>query len=189
MRIADAALALVEQTGDLQMVQLAKTLGVAPSSLYSHVDGRAEVIDLARLRMLERMEPQPPVTQWREGVERLLRQLTAGYTRHKRMLPLIFGSTISEERTIALYEPVFAALLEAGFIPEQLRLIAALIDFQAMGLAHGFPEPAMTENIRKNLPAYTASIDHSQYSPESATAFSAQVLIRGLASMLREEHG
>jgi hypothetical protein len=59
-RIADAALDLVEQTGDLQMVQLAKHLGVAPSSPYGHVGGRAEVVDLARLRMLEQLEPQGP---------------------------------------------------------------------------------------------------------------------------------
>lgn len=42
--IADAALELVERTGDLQMVTLAKCLTVAPSSLYTHVRGGAEVI-------------------------------------------------------------------------------------------------------------------------------------------------
>ncbi|UQN31138.1 TetR/AcrR family transcriptional regulator [Brachybacterium kimchii] len=183
-KIADAALELVERSGDVQMTSLAKFLGVAPSSLYSHVQGREEVIDLARLRMLERIAPLPDGLGWEAAVEGLMRQLADHYSRHVKLLPLIFSTSISRERTIAIYEPVFAALLDGGFRPDQLRLIIGLIESQALGLAQGLPEPVISERIRAALPAYTASIDHSRYDKEAATDFAVTVILGGLARML-----
>ncbi|MFF7553377.1 TetR/AcrR family transcriptional regulator [Streptomyces olivaceus] len=182
-RIAEGALELVDSTGDVQMVQLARHLGVAPSSLYSHVAGRAEVIDLARLRMLEQMEPVGPAHDWREAVANLLRRLTALYTGHLRILPLISTTTVTCERAIAAYEPMFAALLEGGFRPDQLRLVVAMVEFQAFGLAQGLPAPAMSDHIRETLPAYTASVDHSRYDPATATEFSVAMVIAGLEAI------
>lgn len=57
--IADAALELVEQTGDVQMVSLARHLGVAPSSLYGDVRGRDEVI-VRGLESILDTSPSPP---------------------------------------------------------------------------------------------------------------------------------
>lgn len=184
-KIADAALELVEQTGDLQMVALARHLGVVPSSLYGHVRGRAEVIDLARLRMLEQIEPLSPDDDWRAAVDGLLRQLAAHYSRHVRLLPLIFATSFSAERAIAVYEPVFAALLTGGFRPDQLRLIITMVEFQAMGLAQGLPEPAMSDEIRADLPSYTASVEHSRNDRATSTDFAAEVVVRGLESILQ----
>jgi hypothetical protein len=42
----------------------------------------------------------------------------------------------------------------------------------------------MSESIRRNLPAYTASIDHSVYSVEAATDFSSTALVKGLEAIL-----
>ncbi|MGI5442965.1 TetR/AcrR family transcriptional regulator [Streptomyces shenzhenensis] len=182
-RIADGALELVESTGDVQMIQLARHLGVAPSSLYTHVAGRAEVIDLARLRMLEQMEPIGPVHDWREAVASLLRQLTALYARHRRILPLIFATTLANDRSLAVYEPMFAALIQDGFRPDQLRLVVAVVEFQAFGLAQGLPAPAMSEHIRETFPAYTASVDHSRYDLATATEFSVAMVIGGLEAL------
>lgn len=183
-KIADGALELVERVGDVQMVTLAKHLRVAPSSLYGHVRGRDEVIDLARLRMLEGITPLPSDLDWKEAVDGLLRQLTHAYTRHLRLLPLIFATTVAHERTIGIYEPVFASLLAGGFRPDQLRLIIALIEFQAMGLAQGLPAPAISDEIRARLPAYAASIDQSRYDRRVATDFSSRAILLGLEAML-----
>lgn len=182
-RIADGAIELVDSTGDIQMVQLARHLGVAPSSLYSHVTGRAEVIDLARLRMLEQMEPAGPAHDWREAVANLLRRLTALYARHRRILPLIAATPVTCDRAIAVYEPMFAALVEGGFRHDQLRLVVAMVEFQAFGLAQGLPTPAMSDHIREALPAYTASVDHSRYDLATATEFSVAMVIGGLEAI------
>ena len=53
-RIADAALELVD-SGELFGVNaLARRLGVTPSSLYNHVRGRDEIVELMRGRLAER---------------------------------------------------------------------------------------------------------------------------------------
>jgi AcrR family transcriptional regulator len=182
-RIADAAIELADRTGDVQMIQLARHLGVAPSSLYSHVTGRAKVIDLARLRMLERMEPLGPAHDWREAVANLLRRLTALYARHRRILPLLSTTAMACDRSLAVYEPMFAALLEGGFRRDQLRLVVAMVEFQAFGLAQGLPAPAMSDHIRETLPAYTASVDHSRYDLATATEFSVAMVVGGLEAI------
>ncbi len=182
-RIADGAIELADRTGDIQMVQLARHLGVAPSSLYSHVTGRANVIDLARLRMLERMEPLGPAHDWREAVADLLRRLTALYAGHRRILPLLSTTAMACDRALAVYEPMFTALIEGGFRRDQLRLVVAMVEFQAFGLAQGLPAPAMSDHIRETLPAYTASVDHSRYDLATATEFSVAMVVGGLEAI------
>jgi AcrR family transcriptional regulator len=182
-RIADGAIELADRTGDVQMTQLARHLGVAPSSLYSHVSGRAEVIDLARLRMLERMEPLGPAHDWREAVADLLRRLTTLYAGHRRILPLLATTAMTCDRSLAVYEPMFAALIEGGFRRDQLRLVVAMVEFQAFGLAQGLPAPAMSDHIRETLPAYTASVDHSRYDLATATEFSVAMVVGGLETI------
>lgn len=184
-KIADGALELVARTGDVQMVALAKHLGVAPSSLYGHVRGRDEVIDLARLRMLESITPLPSDLGWRDAVDGLLRQLVLNYSRHLRLLPLIFATTVSHEKTIGIYEPVFTSLLAGGFRPDQLRLIIAHIEFQAMGNAQGLPDPVVSDEIRSRLPAYAASVDHSAYDRSASVDFSSRMILFGLEAILR----
>ncbi|MCA1185421.1 MULTISPECIES: TetR/AcrR family transcriptional regulator [unclassified Saccharopolyspora] len=180
--IADGALALVDTTGDIQMVQLAKHLGVAPSSLYSHVGGRGDVIDLARRRMLEQMET-PDAHDWREAVGALLRGLAGLYTRHRRILPLIFDTTFADERSIAAYEPVFTALVRGDFPSDQLRPIIAMIEFQAFGLAQGLPAPTMSDTIRDALPGYAASVEHWRDDRDATTELAVSVLVGGLEAL------
>ena len=55
-RIGAAALALVDQTGDFTLPELAQQLGVRTASLYHHVDGRAGVIELLRAKVKDEMD-------------------------------------------------------------------------------------------------------------------------------------
>lgn len=177
--IADNALSLIDETGDIQMAQLAKRLNVAPSSLYSHVSGKSDVIVLARDRMLEQIE-KPLDTDWKVSTESLLRGLAYLYRKHGNILPLIFATEFTDERSIAVYEPVFSALLRGGFNPDQLRPIITMIEFQAFGLALGLPSPLMNESVRENLPAYAASIDYWRNDHDEALDFAVAVLLGGI---------
>ncbi|MFS8204705.1 hypothetical protein ACLVWQ_39290 [Streptomyces sp. CWNU-52B] len=73
-----------------------------------------------------------------------------------------------------------AALIEGGFRLDQLRLVVAMVEFQAFGLAQGLPAPAMSDHIRKILPASTASVDHSSYDLATATGSSVAMVVGGL---------
>ena len=49
-RIASAAMELVSATGGFTMPNLARKLQVSPSSLYNHVTGRDQIVELLRER-------------------------------------------------------------------------------------------------------------------------------------------
>ena len=50
--ITDAALDAVDATGDFTMPGIAKQLNVTPSSLYTHISGRSEIVELMRIRVM-----------------------------------------------------------------------------------------------------------------------------------------
>ncbi|MEO5665154.1 MAG: TetR/AcrR family transcriptional regulator, partial [Nocardioides sp.] len=47
-RIAEAALTLIDETGDFTLPELARRLGVQTPSIYHHVEGRSGVVELLR---------------------------------------------------------------------------------------------------------------------------------------------
>ena len=55
-RIASAAMDLVESTGGFTIPELARRLEVSPSSLYNHVSGRAQVVELLRELAMSEVE-------------------------------------------------------------------------------------------------------------------------------------
>ena len=71
-RIADAAMELVDDGEPFGVNAIARRLGVTPSSLYSHVAGRDEIVELMRARMADRYTP-PLDGTWDDVVERMLR--------------------------------------------------------------------------------------------------------------------
>ena len=52
-------MAIVDETGDFTVPELARRLGVQTASIYHYVDGRAGVIELLRARMREQLDPAP----------------------------------------------------------------------------------------------------------------------------------
>ena len=72
-RIADAAMELVDEGAPFGVNAIARRLGVTPSSLYNHVRGRDEIVELMRGRLGERYLPQPGGGAWDEVVEESLR--------------------------------------------------------------------------------------------------------------------
>ena len=51
-RIASAAMDLVNTTGGFTIPELARRLKVSPSSLYNHVSGREQIVELLRERAM-----------------------------------------------------------------------------------------------------------------------------------------
>ena len=58
--ITDAALDAVDATGDFTMPGIAKQLNVTPSSLYTHISGRSEIVELMRIRVMSSISVPPP---------------------------------------------------------------------------------------------------------------------------------
>ena len=57
--LTTAALELVDESGDFSFPKLAKKIGVSQSSIYNHVSGRDEILELLRHRIITEV-PYPP---------------------------------------------------------------------------------------------------------------------------------
>src|SRR5262245_56247654 len=113
-RIGAAALALVDQTGDFTMPELARRLGVQTASLYHHVDGRAGVVELLRDRIGLQMDTSQLDQQpWTEALAGFFRSYRAVFAAHPRVVPLLTMTTISSPETIAAYDRMVSILSEA----------------------------------------------------------------------------
>ena len=80
-RICEAALQLVTATGGFTIPAVARTLGVRPSSLYNHVAGRDDIVELLRERAMSevRLPADDPERPWRDVVADILRSYRHSY--------------------------------------------------------------------------------------------------------------
>ena len=82
-RIANAAMDLIGATGGFTIPELARKLKVSPSSLYNHVSGRGQIVELLRERAMS--EVALPVIDtdrpWADVVADIMRSYRRSYAR------------------------------------------------------------------------------------------------------------
>lgn len=140
-RIADAALELVDSGESFGVNALARKLGVTPSSLYNHVRGRDEIVELIRGRLAEQYLPDLPTGTWDHVVSETMRSQRALYAGHPNAIPLIVGKTITDPLVIASYDNLATALLEAGFPDDEVLVVVAILDSFALGFGLDLASP------------------------------------------------
>ncbi|WP_022891440.1 TetR/AcrR family transcriptional regulator [Agromyces subbeticus] len=140
-RIADAAIELVDSGDTFGVNALARQLGVTPSSLYNHVDGRDGIIEVMRGRLGERYLAVPPTGTWDEVVEQIMRASRRMYAEHPFVVPLIVGKTITHPLVIASYDTLATALLGAGFPDDEVLVVVAILDAFAIGFGLDLASP------------------------------------------------
>jgi AcrR family transcriptional regulator len=130
-RIADAALKLVDETGDFTLPELARRLGVQTASLYHHVDGRAGVIELLRERVSDAMDPGPLIQEpWDAALGAFFRSYRTVFAAHPRVVPLLTTTTIRSPKVIAAYDKMLGLLDEAGVpVDRAMEILTALENF------------------------------------------------------------
>lgn len=139
-RIADAAMELVDEGAPFGVNAIARRLGVTPSSLYNHVAGRDEIVELMRGRMAERYTPALD-GMWDEVVERMLRAQRRMYADHSFLIPLIVDKTITDPSVIASYDRLSTVLVDAGFPEEDVLEVVAIIDAFSIGFGLDLASP------------------------------------------------
>ena len=148
-RIVSAGRRLFNSVGErFTMSMLAQELGVAPSSLYNHVESKADVlakisddvvraIDLSALRELTAVESHPQrdaagdARRWRQATEVWARSYVEAFTQEPALVATLAVTPIARApQTLAMYEQVITAFLHAGW-PEQevLPLVESLEAF------------------------------------------------------------
>ncbi|MGH3654720.1 TetR/AcrR family transcriptional regulator [Glutamicibacter sp.] len=183
--IADAALKLVDAHGEFTLPQLAKALSVSASSLYNHVQGKGEIIELMRGRaMAEIRLPAPAENDWRESIRRIATEYWTSYAKHPRLIPLLTSHTVRDSTTLRVYDALAQAFCAAGFEP-RLRLEAiTIIDSFVLGSALDAAAPEEvwqpdSESSRAFTDALAAGLG-AQHRAEQAFLAGLDVILRGL---------
>jgi AcrR family transcriptional regulator len=140
-RIADAAMELVDAGEPFGVNAIARRLGVTPSSLYNHVAGRDEIIELMRGRLGQQYMPLELDGPWDLVVEGMLRAERRMYAEHPFLIPLIVGKTITDPTVIAGYDLLATALSGAGFPDDEVLELIAIIDAFSIGFGLDLASP------------------------------------------------
>ncbi|HEY9310368.1 MAG TPA: TetR/AcrR family transcriptional regulator C-terminal domain-containing protein [Microbacterium sp.] len=151
--IADAAIELADSGEPFGVNALARRLGVTPSSLYNHVDGKDAIIELMRGRLSRRYLPAVATGEWDAVVIGTVRALRRLYAEHPLIVPLIVGKTITDPDVIAGYDRLATALVEAGVADDEVLAIVAIVDAYAIGFGMDLASP--DEIWRPDVPTVT----------------------------------
>ncbi|WP_022889282.1 TetR/AcrR family transcriptional regulator [Agromyces italicus] len=179
-RIADAAIELVDSGAVFGVNALARSLGVTPSSLYNHVDGRDGIIELMRGRLGSRYLPEPPSGTWDEVVVTTMQGLRRLYAEHPAIVPLLVGKTITDDSVIASYDALATALADGGFPDDEVLSVVAVLDAFALGFGLDVASP--DDIWQPDAP--TRSLDRLIASAERGDARSERVFELGLELVL-----
>jgi AcrR family transcriptional regulator len=136
--IAKAALDLIDEQGWalLTMNNLAKSLGVRAPSLYHHISGQDDLVNLVRDLVVAEID----VSMFgRLPIVPALRQFGLSYhtafARHPNTIPVLSVSVIRDRRTFAMYETVLAAMADAGWTGERSLEFLFALEYLALGTA------------------------------------------------------
>lgn len=144
-RIVAAAVALVDEAGPdaLTMRAVAQRLGAGAMSLYRHVAGREELLDLVAGSMAADM-PAPELTgEWRTDLAAIARTVRAALVRRPQATVMITSRAGRSGAELAMQERVLGCLRAAGFGPLDATLanhalgnyVAGVALWEAVGLA------------------------------------------------------
>lgn len=142
--IAEAALKLVDAHGEFTLPQLAKALSVSASSLYNHVQGKGEIIELMRGRaMAEISLPDLCNVTWQKAVWDIATEYWASYSQHPRLIPLLTSHTVRDSTTLRVYDALAEAFALAGFEPKWRLQAITIVDSFVLGSALDAAAPAI----------------------------------------------
>lgn len=137
-RIAQAALALIDERGwaELTMNTLAERLGVRAPSLYHHIAGQHDLINLVRELVVAEIDVsmfgQMPFAS---ALRAFGLSYHGAFARHPHTIPVLSVSAIRDRTTFAMYETVLVAMANAGWGRESSLDFLFALEYLALGTA------------------------------------------------------
>ncbi|BBZ78433.1 tetracycline repressor, C-all-alpha domain protein [Mycolicibacterium anyangense] len=186
-RIAAAAMDLVSATGGFTIPELARKLQVSPSSLYNHVTGRGQIVELLRERAMSEVQlPQDsPDQPWADVVAEILRSYRRSFARYPRLIPLLTAYQVNSSHAMRMYNVLAATLKRAGFDPADTLRVITLMDSFVLGSALDVAAPEEPwhpgEDVSAEFAAALATGSGKEDRADDAFEFGLAVLLRGLA--------
>lgn len=135
-RIAEAALDLFDTAGTegFSLRNLAKGMGVRAPSLYSHVEGIGEVLDLVHALVNSEIDTTWLLHEdWRLGFRRFAYSYRKAYRQHPAAATAIISGKGNEESALSIYTLICAKLRDIGVPHASVMPLMAHLDYLVLG--------------------------------------------------------
>jgi AcrR family transcriptional regulator len=186
-RIASAAMDLVNATGGFTIPELARRLKVSPSSLYNHVSGREQIVELLREQAMSAvvLPADDRDRPWTETVAEIMRTYRRSYARYPRLIPLLTTHAVNSSHAFTMYNALATTLNRAGFSADDTLRVITLMDCFVLGSALDLAAPVEPwesgADVGPELAAALATGGPKPARADDAFEFGLDVVLRGLA--------
>jgi AcrR family transcriptional regulator len=189
-KIGQAALELVDESGDLNLPELARRLGVSTSSLYHHVDGRSGMIELLREQVSAQMDGSALDNQpWDRAIPAFFRSYRAVFAAHPRLVPLLTTTTIRSPQVLAAYDRMVVLLEDIGLPVDRAMEVLTAVESFVIGSALDLAAPEVMWEIPDgaevpHLAAALAAQRDAAHRAEAAFECGLRMILAGVAAEL-----
>ena len=160
--IAAAALRIVDTEGldAVTMRTVAHTLGTGPASLYAHVAGKEELLELVIERVIGEADfavaPEPE--RWQEQLKDQMREMRAVFSRHRDLARASFARIPLGENALRGSEAMIG-IMRAGGLPDRVIALGCdLLPLYAMAVAYEESLYDYENTTAEDLDAFTAGM-------------------------------
>lgn len=132
--IAEAALQLIDKNGKVTVAEVAKSLGVSPPSLYNHVSGLDEIVELVRERIHVQQGPKIDAQwSWQDVVRHVAQHDRDSIGEHPWTVADLMISTVTAGEPLDSVRTFARVLEDAGFEPEDVLGVIGAVDLLTAG--------------------------------------------------------
>lgn len=145
-RVVEAAIKVADAEGveALTMRRVAETLGFTTMSLYRHVPGKSELLDLMVDAVWGETE-RAPKGPWREGLDFYARQLWSMYRAHPWLLQLTNARRMPGPNATTRTDAAFAVVSELGLKPEEIVAVVTSVSQFVAGVGRTMADRVLAE--------------------------------------------
>jgi AcrR family transcriptional regulator len=162
--IVTAAIEVLDESGlaGLSMRRVAERLHTGAASLYSHVSGREELLELVYDELVGRVRlPEPDPDRWREQLHQMLGELREILTAHRDAALAGLGRVPTSPQTLRAAEALVAVMRAGGLSDrtvalgiDQLILYVSACAFEAGVYGHADMSAAEIERYFQEIHAF-----------------------------------
>jgi AcrR family transcriptional regulator len=169
--IIKEALTLLEEHGPgaLSMRRLADRLGVAPNALYTHVRGKADLIDGLIDQVYAGLTIEPhPAGDWTQQLATLSQELRAYLLAHPAVVPYALQQPGLGPHSLRLGEAIYNVLRPAGFSDQAVvgtvyALLTYILGFVALEVPRAGTQPQTSDEFVRRMWAFFAALPPGEF--------------------------
>jgi TetR/AcrR family tetracycline transcriptional repressor len=169
--IIKEALALLEEHGPgaLSMRRLADRLRVAPTALYTHVRGKADLIDGLIDQVYAGLTLEPgPSGDWTQQLTTLSQEVREHLLAHPAVVPYAIQQPGLGPHSLRLGEAIYNVLRPAGFSDQAVvgtvyALLTYILGFVALEIPRAGSDPQTSDEFVRRMWAFFAALPPGEF--------------------------